>query len=211
MTSKTSARGHLFIVAAPSGAGKTSLVKALIESTPSIEVAVSHTTRPKRPDEVDCVDYHFVTPEIFREMQNQDAFIESAQVFGNLYGTSREAVESIASRGHNIILEIDWQGAQQIRQRLPDSTHIFILPPSLEALRARLQGRGQDDPHIIHTRMNEAINEISHYQEFDYLIINDDFNVALRDLGRIVDGKAADLLLGAQQKRFQDLIAALLA
>ena len=211
MTSKTSTRGQLFVVAAPSGAGKTSLVKALIESTPSIQVAVSHTTRPKRPDEVDGVDYHFVSPETFREMQNQDAFIESAQVFGNLYGTSRQGVESIAACGYNIILEIDWQGAQQIRQRLPDSVHIFILPPSLEALRTRLQGRGQDDPQIIQTRMSEAINEISHYQEFEYLIINDDFTVALQDLSRIVNARAADLLISEQQKRFSDLIAALLA
>jgi guanylate kinase len=211
VTSKTSTRGQLFVVAAPSGAGKTSLVKALIESTPSIQVAVSHTTRPKRPDEVDGVDYHFVSPETFREMQNQDAFIESAQVFGNLYGTSRQGVESIAACGYNIILEIDWQGAQQIRQRLPDSVHIFILPPSLEALRTRLQGRGQDDPHIIQTRMNEAINEISHYQEFEYLLINDDFTVALQDLSRIVNARAADLLISEQQKRFSDLIAALLA
>jgi guanylate kinase len=211
VTSKTPARGKLFVVAAPSGAGKTSLVKALIESAPNIEVAVSHTTRTRRPDEIDGVAYHFVSPIEFRDMQRQDAFIESAQVFGNLYGTSRQAVERIADRGHNIILEIDWQGAQQIRLRLPESVHIFILPPSLETLRSRLLGRGQDDAQIIDTRMSEAINEISHYEEFQYLIINDNFNSALQDLARIIEGNADDLRLDQQKNRFSDLIARLLA
>lgn len=202
--------GQLFIVAAPSGAGKTSLVKALIEGLSSVQVAVSHTTRPRRPDEIDGVNYHFVSEPRFRAMQAEGAFIESAQVFGNLYGTSREAIEAITSTGHNIILEIDWQGAQQIRSKEPASVHIFILPPSLAALRTRLQGRGQDDPDTINRRMAAALNEISHYREFDYLIINDNFATALADLARIIEGQADDLQLVTQQAQHTKMINSLL-
>jgi len=199
------------VVAAPSGAGKTSLVKALILSMPNVEVAVSHTTRKRRPDEVDGVNYHFVDQARFKQLQTQDAFVESAQVFGNLYGTSRQAIDEIADIGHHTILEIDWQGAAQIRQRDPMSVHIFILPPSLEALRSRLLTRGQDDPETIAKRMNEAINEMSHYREFDYLVVNDQFDEALEDLTHIVQGRGEDLRVQTQYARHQVLIDALLA
>jgi guanylate kinase len=210
VTDDQSTHGQLFIVAAPSGAGKTSLVKSLIEGLPSVKVAVSHTTRPRRPDEIDGVNYHFVSEPKFRTMQAEGAFIESAQVFGNLYGTSRQAIETIISSGHNIILEIDWQGAQQIRRQEPASVHIFILPPSLAALRSRLQGRGQDDPDTIDKRMAEALSELSHYREFDYLIINDNYATALADLARVVEGRGEDLRRSSQQSRHAQLIESLL-
>ena len=209
VTSSQFSKGQLFVVAAPSGAGKTSLVKALISALPSIEVAVSHTTRQRRPDEVDGVNYHFVNSAQFKQLQSADAFVESAQVFNNLYGTSRESIDRISATGRHTILEIDWQGAAQIRQRDPTSVHIFILPPSLQALGQRLLGRGQDDPETIEQRMNEAINEMSHYREFDYLVVNDDFATALADLHRIVRGQGEDLQVEAQYARHSILIDAL--
>jgi guanylate kinase len=209
VTSSQSSKGQLFVVAAPSGAGKTSLVKALIHAMPSIEVAVSHTTRQRRPDEVDGVNYHFIDKAGFKKLQSNDAFIESAQVFSNLYGTSRQSIDKISATGRHTILEIDWQGAAQIRQRDPASIHIFILPPSLQALGARLLGRGQDDSDTIEQRMNEAVSEMSHYQEFDYLVINDNFDTALEDLRRIVKGLGEDLRVTAQYARHPVLIDAL--
>jgi guanylate kinase len=209
VTSSQFSKGQLFVVAAPSGAGKTSLVKALIHAMPNIEVAVSHTTRQRRPDEGDGVNYHFVDKTRFKELQAEDAFIESAHVFGNLYGTSRQAIDKIAATGHHTMLEIDWQGAAQIRQRDGASVHIFILPPSLQTLSARLLGRGQDDQETIKQRMNEAISEISHYREFDYVVLNDDFDTALADLRRIVLGQGEDLRVEAQQARHQVIIDAL--
>ena len=209
MTSSQFSKGQLFVVAAPSGAGKTSLVKALIQAMPNIEVAVSHTTRQRRPDEGDGVNYHFVDTTRFKELQAEDAFIESARVFGNLYGTSYQAIDKIAATGHHTILEIDWQGAVQIRQRDAASVHIFILPPSLQTLGARLLGRGQDDQETIKHRMDEAISEISHYREFDYLVLNDDFDTALADLRRIVLGQGEDLRVEAQYARHQVMIDAL--
>lgn len=178
--------GTLYIVAAPSGAGKTSLVKSLVETTPEVVVSVSHTTRPPRPGERDGVHYHFVSSATFEAMQAEGAFLEHAQVFGNRYGTSRAVVLAQLAAGLDVILEIDWQGARQVRALLPNSTTIFILPPSREALRQRLAGRGQDSPETIERRMAAALSELSHYAEFDYLVINDRFSAALEALRAIV-------------------------
>lgn len=172
-------KGILYTVSAPSGAGKTSLVQALVESNPEVCVSVSHTTRPMRPSERNGVNYHFIKRDQFESMLAESAFLEHAQVFNNLYGTSRHWVEETLNKGMDVILEIDWQGARQVREQLPDTVSLFILPPSLAALRERLTGRGQDDPQVIEARMSEAISEISHYRDADYLIINDDFTRAL--------------------------------
>ena len=178
--------GTLYIVAAPSGAGKTSLVKSLVETTPGIAVAISHTTRPPRPGERDGEHYHFIPLAVFEAMVAEGAFLEHAQVFGNRYGTSRAAVLSQLQAELDVILEIDWQGARQVRALMPDSSSIFILPPSREALRQRLAGRGQDSLEVIERRMAASLNELSHYAEFDYLVINDDFAAALETLRAIV-------------------------
>jgi guanylate kinase len=178
--------GTLYIVAAPSGAGKTSLVKGLVATTPGIAVSVSHTTRPPRPGERDGEHYHFTSLAAFEAMIAEGAFLEHAQVFGNRYGTSRAAVLSQLEAGLDVILEIDWQGARQVRALMPDSSSIFILPPSREALRQRLAGRGQDSSEVIERRMAASLDELSHYAEFDYLVINDDFAAALETLRAIV-------------------------
>jgi guanylate kinase len=201
--------GSLFTVSAPSGAGKTSLVKALIESREGVSVSVSHTTRPKRPGEVDGVNYHFVDDARFQSMIDAGDFLEHAQVFNNRYGTSQAWVEKTLSKGINVILEIDWQGAKQVRQRMPGTTGIFILPPSTEALRQRLTGRGQDDEHTINRRMAEAKSESSHYAEADFLVINDDFELALKQLQTVVDSKS--LTLPKQALRHQNLLRDLLS
>ena len=180
------ATGTLYIVAAPSGAGKTSLVKSLVETTSDVVVSISHTTRPLRPGEQDGVHYHFITLPSFETMIAQGAFLEHAQVFGNRYGTSRAAVLAKLQAGLDVILEIDWQGAQQVRKQLPDSPSIFILPPSRDALRQRLAGRGQDSAEVIERRMAAALDELSHYVEFDYLVINDQFETALTELSAII-------------------------
>lgn len=179
-------QGTLYIISAPSGAGKTSLVKALLESTPGLTVSVSHTTRPPRPGEVDGVNYHFVDADTFRAMVADHAFLEHAQVFGNAYGTSRSAALDRLKLGEDVILEIDWQGARQVRAMMPDAVGIFVLPPSIGALDQRLRGRGQDGDEVIARRMREAIAEISHYHEFDYLVVNDDFATALAELRAIL-------------------------
>ena len=178
--------GTLYIVAAPSGAGKTSLVKRLIETTSGVAVSISHTTRTPRPGERDGEHYHFVTPTAFEAMITQGAFLEYAQVFGNYYGTSRTAVQTQREAGLDVILEIDWQGARQVREQLSDSLGIFILPPSREALRQRLTSRGKDSSAVIEQRMAAALDELSHYAEFDYLVINDDFATALEALRAIL-------------------------
>ncbi len=178
--------GTLYIVAAPSGAGKTSLVKKLVETTAGVELSISHTTRPPRPGEEQGVHYHFVTLAAFEAMIAEDAFLERAQVFGNRYGTSRAAVLEQLQAGQDVILEIDWQGARQVRTLLPDSLTIFILPPSREVLRERLAGRGQDSAEVIEQRMAAALSELSHYAEFDYLVVNDDFGTALDVLRAIL-------------------------
>ncbi|MDG4553279.1 MAG: guanylate kinase [Candidatus Competibacter sp.] len=201
--------GTLYIVAAPSGAGKTSLVKSLVETTPDIAVSVSHTTRPLRPGERDGAHYHFVSPDVFARMSAEDAFLEQAQVFGHRYGTSRAAVLSLLETGRDIVLEIDWQGARQVRALLPDSATIFILPPSRQALRERLAGRGQDGPEVIERRMAAALNELSHYAEFDYLVVNDQFAVALDALRAIVIANRQRR--AAQLERQRELLQSLLS
>ena len=201
--------GNLYIVSAPSGAGKTSLVKALLEAEPRVRVSVSHTTRAMRPGEVDGVNYHFVSREQFTVMLEQGAFLEHAQVFDNFYGTSQHWVEQTLAEGYDLILEIDWQGAQQVRRLLPQAKSIFILPPTQEALRHRLTNRGQDSGEIIERRMRDAVSEMSHYVEFDYLVINDDFGHALEDLKAIF--RANQLLQTPQQMRHGGLLSELLA
>ncbi|BBT14106.1 MULTISPECIES: guanylate kinase [Pseudomonadaceae] len=201
--------GTLYIVSAPSGAGKTSLVKALVDTDPRIRVSVSHTTRGMRPGEVDGVNYHFVSREAFVHMLEHGDFIEHAEVFGNLYGTSQRWLLQALAEGHDLILEIDWQGAQQVRHLMPQAKSIFILPPSQEALRQRLDNRGQDSAEIIERRMREAVSEMSHYVEYDYLVINDDFAVALEDLRAIF--RSQRLAQASQQITHGALLARLLA
>ena len=201
-------RGQLLIVSAPSGAGKTSLIKALMEQDQRGEVSVSHTTRPQRPGEVEGVNYFYVSTETFHEMREAGAFFESAEVFGHFYGTSLTQLEARLSDGADVILEIDWQGAQQVRKLLPDSGWRFILPPSLEALKSRLQARGQDAEDTIDLRMRAARDEMSHWDEADYLIINDQFDVALEALQALV--RSLRLRTGQQQSALQDLIEDLL-
>ncbi|TGD72753.1 guanylate kinase [Mangrovimicrobium sediminis] len=178
--------GTLYTVSAPSGAGKTSLVHALVESSSTLRVSVSHTTRPMRPGETDGVDYHFVEKAEFAAMLERTEFLEHAQVFGNLYGTSQRWVEEQLAAGIDVILEIDWQGAQQVKRLRPDTLAIFILPPSRLTLLQRLTGRGQDDAATINDRMAKAVEEMSHYIESDYLVVNQDFDRALADLQAIV-------------------------
>ena len=200
--------GTLYIVSAPSGAGKTSLVKALIDSEAQIRVSVSHTTRAMRPGEVDGVNYHFVDHAQFNAMLERGEFLEHAQVFDNLYGTSQKWVEQTLAEGFDLILEIDWQGAEQVRKLMPQARSIFILPPSQQALRERLDNRGQDSDEIIDGRMREAVSEMSHYVDYDYLIINDDFALALEDLKAIF--RANRLQQKRQQQRYGKLLAELL-
>ena len=195
-------------MSAPSGAGKTSLIKALMEQDQRVEVSVSHTTRPQRPGEVEGVNYFFISTETFHEMREAGAFFESAEVFGHFYGTSLTQLEARLSDGADVILEIDWQGAQQVRKLLPDSAWLFILPPSLEALKSRLQTRGQDAEDTIDLRMRAARAEMSHWDEADYLIINDQFDVALEALQALV--RSLRLRTGQQQSALQDLIEDLL-
>ncbi len=201
-------RGQLLIVSAPSGAGKTSLIKALMEQDQRVEVSVSHTTRPQRPGEVEGVNYFFISTETFHEMREAGAFFESAEVFGHFYGTSLTQLEARLSDGADVILEIDWQGAQQVRKLLPDSAWLFILPPSLKALKARLQARGQDAEDTIEIRMRAARDEMSHWDEADYLIINDQFDSALEALQALV--RSLRLRTGQQQSVLQNLIEDLL-
>jgi len=202
------AKGNLYIISAPSGAGKSSLVSALVEDWPDIEVSVSHTTRTIRPGEVDGVDYHFVDEAIFVEMVDQGVFLEHAQVFDNRYGTSRQSIQEQLLKGKDVILEIDWQGARQIRQLVTDCKTIYILPPSVTALKERLQNRGQDNDELIERRMRDAVSEMSHYGEFDYIVINDDFEQAKNDLSAIFVSNR--LLKEFQQEQQADLLAELL-
>jgi guanylate kinase len=196
--------GCLFIVSAPSGAGKTTLVSGLIASDPVVRKSVSYTTRDPRPGEEAGRDYHFVSEEQFRRMREAGEFLESALVHGNLYGTSRQTVANECAAGYDVLLEIDWQGAKQIRALQPDAVAIFIMPPSIAALEKRLRGRGQDTPETIAKRVAAARGEISHVDEFDYVIINDEFNRAAQDLISII--RAERLRLPRQLARHTDLI-----
>jgi guanylate kinase len=206
----TDVTGTLYVISAPSGAGKTSLVRALLDSTgEALALSVSHTTRAPRPGEVDGRDYHFVDAETFRRMIDDGAFLEHARVFDNYYGTARLGIEAQLAQGRDVILEIDWQGARQVRRALPASVGIFILPPSREALRARLRARGQDDEAVIARRMRDAVNEMSHYREYDYLVINEVFRTAHDELAAII--RSRRLCLAAQQCRHAELLASLLA
>ena len=201
--------GTLFTVSAPSGAGKTSLVEALTRRCQQARVSVSHTTRPIRPGEHDGVNYNFVSETVFLEMLGRSAFLEHAQVFGNYYGTSQEWVAQQLAAGLDVILEIDWQGAEQVKRLQPDSIAIFILPPSREALEQRLRKRGQDDDEVIHRRMAQAVNEISHYAQSDFIIVNDDFDTALGELESVLDCQR--LRAGVQGQRWQTLLSELLS
>ncbi|MCX7121347.1 MAG: guanylate kinase [Gammaproteobacteria bacterium] len=192
--------GNLFVIAAPSGAGKTSLVKALSESLTQFQISVSHTTRSKRPGEVDGENYFFIDDAAFDSMIEKQAFLEHATVFGNHYGTSYSWVHDHLREGTDVVLEIDWQGARQIKTLHPRAILVFILPPSIEALKLRLQSRQQDDTYTIERRMNEAQAEMSHYHEFDYLVINDLFDVALRDLQHIVLASRLKMDVQTQKK-----------
>ncbi|QFU03350.1 Guanylate kinase [Halomonas sp. THAF5a] len=202
------AQGTLFIVSAPSGAGKTSLVRELIESLDGIQVSVSHTTRERREGEVDGVNYHFVDVPTFEAMVEQGDFFEYARVFDNYYGTSRSAVQAMLAAGQDVILEIDWQGARQVRAQLPDAVSVFILPPSREELERRLAGRGTDEHAVIARRMRDAVDEMSHHDEYDYLVINDDFTTALRELQSLVIARR--LTLERVSEHHAPLLAALL-
>lgn len=202
-------RGNLFILSAPSGAGKTSLARALLDNVSGLGFSVSHTTRPARPGEQDGRDYHFVTVEQFEAMIGADEFVEHAKVFDNYYGTALSSVEMQLARGTDVILDIDWQGARQVKTAFTDAIGIFILPPSREALQERLSNRGQDDDEVIARRMRDAVSESTHYNEYDYLIINDVFAEALAELACIV--QAMRLRCVQQSDRHRELLTRLLA
>jgi guanylate kinase len=209
MTAQAPQSGLLLVVSAPSGAGKTTLVNALVKADANIKVSVSHTTRARRGAERDGGEYFFVDETTFAAMRGAGAFLEHAQVFGNSYGTSRDGVERELVAGHDVLLEIDWQGAQQIRRSFPAAVSLFIVPPSRTALSARLQGRGVDDAAQIRKRTAEAVAEMSHHQEYDYLIVNDRFDDALADLLAIV--RAERLRTARQARRHRQLLDDLLS
>ncbi|MFT5691064.1 MAG: guanylate kinase [Oceanicoccus sp.] len=201
-------RGSLYTISAPSGAGKTSLVREIIQLTDRLQVSISHTTRSIRPGEKDGTNYHFVDQGKFHQMINENDFLEYAEVFGNLYGTSKQWLNKTLNNGIDVILEIDWQGAQQVAAQMPETISIFILPPSLTALRERLTSRGQDDEAIIDRRMAEASSEMSHYAEAEYIVINDVFSDALQDLRTIL--LSSRLRTEPQKQRHSALLKALL-
>lgn len=186
-------RGKLFVIAAPSGAGKTSLVRALMQKLPQLKFSISYTTRKRRETEQHERDYFFVTPEEFQEMVDRGEFLEHAKVFDNFYGTSRKQVESSLNKGESVLLEIDWQGAQQVRRAMPECRSIFILPPSREALEQRLRGRATDSEEVIARRLRDSIADMSHWNEFDYVVVNDDFARATEDLEAIALGRGEHL------------------
>ncbi len=200
--------GLLFVVSAASGTGKTSLVKALLERVNNLHVSVSHTTRGQRPGELDGVHYHFSQKEDFLNLVNEGGFIEYAEVFGNYYGTAQATVKEQLAKGHDVLLEIDWQGAQQVRRLFPESKQIFILPPSQFDLRERLSNRGTDTVDVIEHRLSCAVEDMQQYSNFDYIIINDDFNKALHDLEAVII--ANRLTLSQQANRHEKLIQQLI-
>ncbi|MEO1939228.1 guanylate kinase [Candidatus Thioglobus sp.] len=193
--------GNLFIIAAPSGCGKTSLVKALIKKIDRLCVSISHTTRKARPGEEDGKNYFFVAKDEFDTIKNSNGFIESAKVFDNYYGSAKQTVQDLLDQNQDVVLEIDWQGARQVKNSFIDAISIFILPPSISALKERLTNRGQDEQSIINRRMQDAVNEIQHFDEFDYLVINDDFDTALSDLFSIVKSQRLGLKQQTQQQQ----------
>ena len=201
-------RGKLFVIAAPSGAGKTSLVRALMQRRPALRFSISYTTRKQRPNERDEHDYFFVNKEKFEQMRDAGEFLEHARVFDNYYGTSRKQVERLLDEGQDVLLEIDWQGAQQIRRTLPECRTIFVLPPSREALEQRLRGRGTDSDEVIARRLRDSLADLSHWNEFDYIVVNDDFAQATADLEGIVAGQGEHLR--RDRAGLQGLIAKLL-
>jgi guanylate kinase len=204
-----SAQNRLFVISAPSGAGKTSLVRALMERESDLRFSISYTTRARRPGEHDGQHYFFVTPETFRRMIEEGAFLEHARVFDNHYGTARAQVEALLAAGHGVVLEIDWQGARQVRAAMPESVGIFILPPSRTELERRLRGRATDSEEVIRRRLADASTDMAHWAEFDYVVVNDDFSTALRDLAEIVRGRGA--ASRADRPELERVVAALLA
>ncbi len=200
-------RGSLFVIAAPSGAGKTSLVKAVLERSPSLKVSVSHTTRKPRPHEVNGEHYYFVGVDEFRRLIDEKAFLEHAPVFDNFYGTGRAQVEALRAAGHDVILEIDWQGARQVRAAQPDCRSIFILPPSRRELEVRLRNRQTDSEAVIERRLRDAVADMSHYDEFDCVVVNDEFEKAVGQLLEILGGSPG---YGAAREDLKPLVADLL-
>ncbi len=182
-------RGRLVVISAPSGAGKTTLVRGLIERDARFVFSVSYTTRPKRPTEQDGVDYHFVTREAFEALRRDGEFLEFAQVFDNYYATGRQAVEDLLAAGKHVIVEIDWQGAQQVRARVPDCVSIFIVPPSVRALEQRLRARKTDSEAVIRRRLRDSMDDLAHWDEFDYIVVNDDLATALDELAGLASGR----------------------
>ena len=208
MSAAAARRGSLFVIAAPSGAGKTTLVKAVLARDPALRVSVSHTTRKQRPTEVPGRDYNFVDVEEFKRLRDADEFLEHAQVFDNFYGTGRAQVEALRNAGHDVILEIDWQGAQQVRKAQPDCKTIFILPPSRAALETRLRNRKTDSEQVIERRLRDSIADMSHFEEFDCVVVNDDFETAVANLLAILRGKPG---FSANRPDLAPLLADLLA
>jgi guanylate kinase len=202
-------RGRLFVITAPSGAGKTSLVNALLQTEPNLRLSISHTTRPRRPTETHGREYHFVTQAQFEQLIAQGQFLEHARVFDNFYGTSRAFVDEQLRHGRDVLLEIDWHGARQVRGAMPECVSIFILPPSRRALAERLAKRATDSADVIARRLREAAADMSHYREFDYVVVNDDFAHALADLRRIIAAQGADL--ASTRPQLEGLLNELLA
>jgi guanylate kinase len=201
-------RGRLFVIAAPSGAGKTSLVKALLQRKPELHVSISYTTRKMRPTEADGREYHFISVADFQQLVDQGLLLEYAQVFDNHYGTGRRPVETELARGNNVVLEIDWQGAQQVRRAMPECVTIFILPPSRQSLEERLRNRRTDSEEVIARRLRDAVGDMSHWNEFDYVVVNDDFEKAVNDLVSIIAGRGEPL--DGHRPELQPLLAELL-
>jgi len=209
VASKSNPRGKLFVIAAPSGAGKTSLVKALLNRMPELHVSISHTTRNKRPTEEAGREYYFVTVPEFERLVEAGQFLEFARVFDNYYGTGRQPVEAQLGKGQDVVLEIDWQGAQQVRKALPECQTVFILPPSRRALEERLRNRATDSNEVIERRLRDAVGDMTHWSEFNYVVVNDDFEHAVGDLVAIVAGKGENLR--ASRPELKPLLAELLA